>query len=149
MQPTKLNPPHYFLIAILVMLGLKFIPAAPWLSAPWYWVIGVLLILAGTGCTGQGARLFSKAGTQLVPFSESTTLVTDGLYAYTRNPMYLGLTVALAGVAFLLNERWPWLVLPGFAAVIQLRFIHYEEQLMETTFGDAYLAYKSRVRRWL
>ncbi len=75
--------------------------------------------------------------------------MTDGLYAYTRNPMYLGLVIALAGVAFLLNERWPWLVVPGFAALLQWRFIHHEEQLMETTFGDAYLDYKSRVRRWL
>ncbi len=149
MQPTKFNPPRYFLLAILLMLGLDFLPAAPLLSAPWYWAIGVLLFLVGTGCTGQGARLFSQAGTNIVPFSESTTLVTHGLYAYTRNPMYLGMVIALAGIAFFLNERWPWLVIPAFAALIQWRFIHHEEQLMENTFGDAYLAYKSRVRRWL
>lgn len=150
MQPAKVNPPKYFFIAILVMLGLKWmIPAAPLLSAPWYWAIGCVLVLLGTGCTGLGARLFSKAGTNLVPFSESTVLVTHGLYRFTRNPMYLGMVIALAGVALLLNERWPWLVLPAFAALIQLRFIRFEEELMESTFGDAYLAYKSRVRRWL
>lgn len=149
MQPAKLNPPYYCLIAILVMLGLKFIPAAPLVSAPWSWALGGVLCLSGIGCTGLGARLFSKAGTNLVPFTASTALVTHGLYAYTRNPMYLGMVMALAGVAFLLNERWPWLVLPAFAAVIQLRFIRYEEQLLESTFGGAYLAYKRRVRRWL
>ncbi|ETX01516.1 MAG: hypothetical protein ETSY2_37105 [Candidatus Entotheonella gemina] len=149
MQPAKVNPPCYFLMAILVMLGLKWIPAVPLLSGPWYWAIGGLLLILGSGCTGLGARLFRKAGTNLVPFSESTALVIHGLYNYTRNPMYLGMVIALAGVAFLLNERWPWLVLPVFAAIIQLRFIRYEEQLMEDTFGDAYVDYKSRVRRWL
>ncbi|ETW93546.1 methyltransferase family protein [Candidatus Entotheonella palauensis] len=131
------------------MLGLKWLPAAPLLPAPWHWIIGGLLFLAGTRCTGLDAQLFRKAGTNLVPFSESTTLVTHGLYRYTRNPMYLGLVIALAGIAFMLNERWPWLVLPVFAAVIQWRFIRFEERLMETTFGDDYLAYQRRVRRWL
>ncbi len=149
MQTAKVNPPHYLLIAILVMLGLKFLPAAPLLLGPWHWTIGVLFLMIGSGCTGLAARGFRKAGTNLVPFSESTALVTHGLYNYTRNPMYLGMVIVLAGIAFILNERWPWLVLPAFAALIQLRFIRYEEQLMEATFGDEYRAYKGRVRRWL
>ncbi len=148
MKPAKLNPPHYFLLAVLAMLALDLLPAEPILSQPWPWV-GVLIFIIGASCTGLGVRRFRKAETNLVPFSESTALVTHGLYAYTRNPMYLGMVVALAGVALLLNERWPWLVLPVFAAVIQFRFIRFEEQLMETTFGDDYLAYKARVRRWL
>ena len=149
MQPVKINPPHYFLLTLLVMWGLKLVPATPLLPAPWYWAIGGFLFLLGAACTGWGARSFSKAGTNLIPFSPSTTLVTHGLYTYTRNPMYLGLVIALAGIAFFLNERWPWLALPVFAAVIQWRFIRYEEQQMETTFGSAYLDYKERVRRWL
>lgn len=148
MKQAKLNPPHYFLLAILAMLALDFLPADPLLPQPWPW-IGVLLFLIGVSCTGLGVRRFRKAETNLVPFSESIALVTTGLYAYTRNPMYLGMVIALAGIALMFNERWPWLVLPVFAAVIQLRFIRFEEQLMEQTFGDAYLDYKSRVRRWL
>ena len=148
MKRAKLNPPHYFLLAIVAMLALDFLPADPLLSQPWLW-IGALIIFFGASCTVQAALRFRKAETNLVPFSESTALVTHGLFAYTRNPMYLGMVIALAGVATLFNERWPWLVLPVFAAVIQFRFIRLEEKLMEETFGETYLTYKSRVRRWL
>lgn len=148
MKPVKLNPPHYLMLAIIAMIVLNQLPAEPLLRRPLTWV-GVLLLIFGILCTVQAALAFRKARTNLVPFTESTALVTHGLFAYTRNPMYLGMLILLAGIAVLLNERWPWLVLPAFAAVIQFRFIHFEEQLMEQTFGDEYLAYKSRVRRWL
>ena len=148
MQPAKLNPPHYLLLAIIAMLALDLIPAEPLLSRPWFWV-GTFVLIFGVMCTVQAALWFRKAGTNLRPFTESTALVTNGLFAHTRNPMYLGMIIALAGLALILNERWPWLVLPAFAAVIQYRFIHFEEQLMEQTFGDDYRTYKSRVRRWL
>ena len=148
MKTAKLNPPHYLLMAIMAMLALDFLPAEPLLPWPWLWG-GAALCLFGVMCTVQAALWFRKAGTNLRPFTESTTLVTDGLFAYTRNPMYLGMMLALGGLAFILNERGPWLVLPAFAAVIEFRFIRFEEQLMEKTFGADYVAYKSRVRRWL
>jgi protein-S-isoprenylcysteine O-methyltransferase Ste14 len=63
--------------------------------------------------------------------------------------MYLGMVLALVGTALLLNEAWPWLVPCAFVAVLYLRFIRHEEVLMARTFGDAYLEYRQRVRRWI
>ena len=92
---------------------------------------------------------FTRAGTPVVPFERSTTLVTGGSYRFTRNPMYLGMVLLLSGVAALLGTLSPWLVIPIFTAVIQTNFIRGEERFLEELFGDSYRAYKTRVRRWI
>ena len=95
------------------------------------------------------SRQFTVVGTNIVPLTRSSSLVTNGAFALTRNPMYLGMVLALIGTALLLNAPWPWLVPCAFAAVLYFRFIRHEEALMAQTFGDAYLQYKQRVRRWI
>jgi protein-S-isoprenylcysteine O-methyltransferase Ste14 len=85
----------------------------------------------------------------VVPFERSTALVTDGLFRYTRNPMYLGLTLVLAGVALLLGSLGAWLPIPVFVAIIQVNFIAGEERFLTELFGEEYLVYKQRTRRWL
>ena len=57
--------------------------------------------------------------------------------------------VLLVGAALLIARPWPWLVVPAFVAVLQMRFIRHEERLMEQTFGEAYRAYRARTRRWI
>lgn len=148
-SPRKVNPPHYFLLALLFMVGAAQLPwGSGLLPAPWPWS-GVVPIVVGIAITALGARQFGKAGTNIVPLTESSTLVTDGMFAFTRNPMYLGMLLALAGAAILLNGVWPWLVLAAFLLVIRLHFVRHEETLMERTFGEQYVAYKRRVRRWI
>ncbi len=95
------------------------------------------------------ARQFARVGTNIIPLTPSSALVTDGVFAYTRNPMYLGMFMTLAGVAIVLDRAWPWLVPVVFFFVIRLRFVRHEEHLMETTFGEAYRAYRARVRRFV
>ena len=150
MTPRKINPPHYFLLALLLDVALW---RAPWLAIdvlpePWRW-LGVLPIAIGVGLAFAGAGRFSRAGTNIVPLTKSSALVTEGPFRFTRNPMYLGMTLVLVGVAFLANRPLPWLVVPIFIAILWLRFVRHEETLMEETFGDAYRAYRARVRRWL
>jgi protein-S-isoprenylcysteine O-methyltransferase Ste14 len=115
----------------------------------WWHLAGLIPIAFGGGLLLLAARQFSKAETNIVPLTRSTALVTDGMFSLTRNPMYLGMTSALVGTAVLLNGYLPWLVILPFVLVIRLRFIRHEEPLMEETFGEDYLAYISRVRRWL
>jgi len=148
LSPPRLLPPHYFLLALLVIFGLGWWGSGSLLPDPWPW-LGVIPVLAGLWLAIAGARQFARAETNIVPFTESTTLVTDGVFAYTRNPMYLGMVLVLAGAALLTNVAVAWLVVVGFAVFIQQRFIRHEERLMEETFGDEYRAYKARVRRWL
>jgi protein-S-isoprenylcysteine O-methyltransferase Ste14 len=148
MTPRKINPPHYFLLALVLMIGSRFaIVEAPLLGV-WAW-IGVAPVVAGLAIAVFAARQFARAGTNIVPLTASTALVVDGMFAWSRNPMYLGMTAVLVGTALLLDRALPWLVVVAFVATLRLRFIRHEERLMEATFGAAYLAYKQRVRRWL
>jgi protein-S-isoprenylcysteine O-methyltransferase Ste14 len=147
-KPRRINPPHYFLLALPAMWLLSRLQGSAWPPGPWS-LLGIVPLLTGVGIAFAAARRFSVVGTNIVPLTRSSALVTDGPFAYTRNPMYLGLVLALVGVALLLARPWPWLVVPVFAILLQLRFIRHEERLMADTFGAAYEAYRGRTRRWI
>ena len=147
MKPPKILPPHYFVLSVLLIVGIGWVEGGNLLPQPWPY-FGALLILIGVIIAAQGSRLFVRAGTNIIPFSESSALVTSGVFAYSRNPMYTGLVLALGGTAVIMNGILPWIVVMAFIAVIRGYFIRNEEILMERTFGEAYLSYKARVRRW-
>ncbi len=148
MTPPKILPPHYFLLSLAIIVAVGLLEDGGLLPSPWQY-LGTLPILIGVAAATQGSRLFARAGTNIIPFTESTALVTSGVFSISRNPMYTGMVLALAGTALVMNGWWPWLVVVGFTAVIRGLFIRTEERLMEETFGDAYLAYKQQVRRWI
>ena len=148
LTPPRLLPPHYFVLALAAMLAFGYLDGSRVLPGHWH-LVGIAPILAGLVLAARGSRLFARAGTNIVPFTPSSALVTEGVFAISRNPMYAGMVLALTGVALLLNGWLPWLTLLPFVAIIRFYFVANEERLMEATFGDDYLAYKSRVRRWL
>jgi protein-S-isoprenylcysteine O-methyltransferase Ste14 len=76
-------------------------------------------------------------------------LVTHGVFAFSRNPMYLSMMLGLLGVFVALGSLTPLAAVPVFFLIIRRRFIAVEERMLEEAFGDDYRAYKSRVRRWL
>ena len=76
-------------------------------------------------------------------------ITTEGPFRYSRNPGYLALAMLYAGIAVLRNSLWAILLLPVMLGVIQREVIGREERYLERTFGEAYLAYKARVRRWV
>ena len=92
---------------------------------------------------------FLKAKTGVVPFSESTTLITEGFYKYTRNPMYVGMNSFLLGLLIILNNPLNFIFLIVFFFIVRNMFVIKEEVQMEETFGEEYLIYKDKVRRWL
>jgi len=144
-----LMPPVVLLLAVLVMIGLHVsIPVVEWAGLP-VRLLGGVLVLLGL-CTVLGcARLFSLAGTTVRPFQESQSLVARGPYRFSRNPIYLAMVVALVGVALLLGSISPFAAIPVFLLVIQERFIKVEEKMLEARFGEEYLRYCGRVRRWV
>ena len=148
MTPRKINPPHYFLMSLIAMACLRVLVEGAPLLGTLSW-LGAAPILGGIAVAILAARQFERAGTNIVPLTPSTTLVTDGMFAWSRNPMYSSMTAILIGTAMLLDRAWPWIVVPVFVAILRLHFIRHEERLMEATFGQAYLDYKRRVRRWL
>ena len=99
--------------------------------------------------TASSAGAFKRAGTPVVPFETSTALVIRGWYRVTRNPMYLGLALVLAGVGVLQGSVGALLPLPVFIAILHFRFILGEERLLEELFGEEFRAYRLRVRRWI
>jgi protein-S-isoprenylcysteine O-methyltransferase Ste14 len=105
----------------------------------------------GLGLTVAAAAAFrfARHGTSVHPFHQPTALVTDGPYRITRNPMYLGMVIALLGIAVWLGSLTPLLVIPVFARLIQRLFITNEERRLSDVFGAAYHEYRNRVRRWL
>ncbi len=142
-------PPVYFLLAILSMAALdRWLPIAALLDQPWTY-LGLIDILAGVGLAVWAARLFSRAGTGLKPFTPSTAVVLKGPFRFTRNPMYLGMMIVLVGGFLLLGSLGPILVIPVFFWWIHTHFVLPEEAHMERHLGQAYLDYKQSVRRWI
>jgi protein-S-isoprenylcysteine O-methyltransferase Ste14 len=148
-RKRKIIPPVWFLLTLLAMWIVdRWLPIVEFASAAAR-VVGGILVVAGIGISVHASNAFKRAGTPVVPFERSTALVTDGLFRYTRNPMYLGLTLVLAGVALLLGSLGAWLPIPVFVAIIQVNFIAGEERFLTELFGEEYLVYKQRTRRWL
>jgi len=149
MKRKPIMPPIYLFVAILVMVGLhRFLPVRKVLVSPYNYA-GVPALLVGLVLNVWCSGLFGKAKTTVKPFEQSSRLVTEGPYRYSRHPMYLGMALCLAGLAVLLGTVTPVLVVPVFVRLLGKKFIKAEERAMEETFGDAYREYKQRVRPWL
>ena len=112
-------------------------------------VAGAILFAAGAVIAGWGLVIFYKARTTTVPGKSSLTLVTWGPYRLTRNPMYVGLTLAYLGEAGLLKQIWPVLLLPLTIGYLHWVVIPVEEAKLKEVFPDEYEQYRSRVRRWI
>lgn len=94
-------------------------------------------------------KLFQEKKTPIRPTDEPSTLVADGPFRFSRNPMYLGIILMLTGVAVWVGSLPMFLAPIAFFIVLSIVFIPHEEKTLERIFGDAYRDYKSKVRRWL
>ncbi len=148
-EQRKIVPPVYMLIALLAMVGLHYAIPLAQLVAPPVSYLGLAPLFVGITIAATAARMFDRAGTPIRPFERSTKLVTSGLYRYTRNPMYVGLTLILIGVWFLLGTASALLPIAIFIWIIQEGFIRGEERFLDEIFGEEYRGYKTRVRRWI
>lgn len=113
--------------------------------------ISLILIGAGLAIAGAGVVEFRRAQTTVNPHrpKHTSTLVTTGIYRRTRNPMYLGLLLLLSAWAFYLGAWLGFAPLALFVLYMDRFQIEPEEHALSVTFGDAFSAYRSRVRRWL
>jgi protein-S-isoprenylcysteine O-methyltransferase Ste14 len=111
----------------------------------------VVIALAGAAMALAGDLEFKRARTTINPFKpeNSTALVTSGIYRFTRNPMYVGLTLLLLGWAAFLCSAWAFLGPVIFVLYIGRFQIAPEERVLSAKFGAAYTEYTARVKRWL
>ncbi|HVM79915.1 MAG TPA: isoprenylcysteine carboxylmethyltransferase family protein [Stellaceae bacterium] len=110
---------------------------------------GAVLIASGLVLAGLGFRELRRVGTNIAPHLPSTALATGGVYGYTRNPLYVALTLFYLGIAAGTNDLWQLLLLAPLLVVMRHGVIGREERYLEAKFGDAYRQYKQRVRRWV
>ena len=111
--------------------------------------IGVGMMFVGVVLAAWGIVTFRRARTAMIPHHAASQLVTNGPYRFTRNPMYVGLTIAYIGGAAVINSGWPLILLPVVIIVLVRSVVSREEQYLSDAFGDQYAAYRTRVRRWL
>lgn len=145
----RILPPRLFLLCVLAMAALWWwLPGPRIVPAPYNWG-GVFLVVAGLSISVLGSRQFSRARTNILTFNDPDALVRDGLFALSRNPMYLGFALCLLGVAVALGTLTPLAAPATFVVVAELWYVRFEEKAMLRVFGEAYEDYRRKVRRWL
>jgi protein-S-isoprenylcysteine O-methyltransferase Ste14 len=110
--------------------------------------IGAVIALSGLVTTSAGRRALIKSGTNVSPSQPTTRLVTDGVFGRTRNPLYVGVSVALCGLALIFDLDWILLLIVPSCTFLHFAVVRREERYLERKFGDAYRHYKARVPRY-
>ena len=123
----------------------------PKIEIKWGDVFGSTIIIFGIIIILSAIVLFKKYKTTITPLkpSKATKLITDGIYKFSRNPMYLGLLLVLLGISFMINIIGGFLLIPLFILYLNLFQIIPEENAMVDLFKDEFLEYKENVRRWI
>ncbi len=143
------HPPVVYLLALLVAVGLNFLWPIPVLPEWWGVILGVLVIALGVAIMPAVLLWFRRAGTAFDPHKPATALITDGPYRFSRNPAYVALTLWYLGIGLVLNNVWVLLLVLPPVLIMDRRAIPREERHLEEKFGQEYVRYKARVRRWL
>ena len=149
MKLPRIFPPVYFLAHLGLALALRrFLPTP--ISLP------ELHLQAGRGLLWIGVAIalsamvsFRRHRTTVIPFSRSEALIQTGPFRWSRNPIYLGEAVILAGACVKFGHILPWLVLPVFVIGVNRFIIKWEEAALLARFGDVYSTYCQQTRRWL
>lgn len=150
----KRLPPDAYALAVLAvaiaggwLFPLAFLPAPGLLSIVTW--LGVVVALAGFLLEAAAARALVSAATPVRPFTAPNALVTTGPFAWSRNPLYVGMLILIAGVALALSLEWGLLLVPLLWLCLDRLVIPHEETALREAFGAAFDGYAQRVRRWL
>lgn len=146
----KLLPPILFLIFVICMGLICWITDSFQQIYYPYILAGLPAVVIGLLLAATGKRLFKKLNTNIMTFDEPNMLVTQGVYQYTRNPMYLGFSIAMIGFSVLMGAAISSFLLTATFIIITDRwYIAFEEQVMLSKFGQDYEVYCQKVRRWI
>ena len=148
--PGVIAPPPLIYLGFLVIgLVLDHFWPVRFLPDGWRIALAAVLIIAAGTLIALGLREFKRIGTQVSPHQPSTALATSGIYAHTRNPLYLALTLIYLGIAAATNALWMLVLVVPLVIVIRYGVIQREERYLRVRFGEEYRQYKARVRRWM
>jgi len=142
-------PPLILGAAIALGLILNYFWPAKVLTRSLAVPLGILIVFVAVAIGILAVREMVTASTPLDVRKRSTRIVTSGVFQQSRNPIYLGMVLLCTGVAFLVDSLWLLGLVPLFAAILQKGVIEPAEAYLERNFGEEYLRYKARVRRWI
>jgi protein-S-isoprenylcysteine O-methyltransferase Ste14 len=142
-------PPLYYVAGFGLGLLLDNLVPFPVGGRPATAVAGAAVAAAGLALNFAGVAAVIKHRTTIVPHHPVATLVSNGGYRFSRNPMYTGLGIAYLGAALLLGSWWPVVLWPLVMLAVDRLVIRPEETYLSERFGRAYSGYRARVRRWL
>ncbi len=148
---VRLPPPLVYLggVALGVLLHAVALPLP--LGLPGAWRIGLAALAAGLGIALLAGAFghFQRTGQDPKPWLATPEIISEGVYRFTRNPMYVSMALLQLAIGVGLGNGWILLLVPVVAAVVQRTAIRHEEAYLEAKFRETYLAYKRQVRRWL
>jgi protein-S-isoprenylcysteine O-methyltransferase Ste14 len=152
-RPNSLPwPPMIFLAAIVGGVLLNVAYPLPWPGQPASGIllaIGCVLVAAFVGLNISAITTMRRAGTTVRPDRGADHLVTDGIFAFSRHPLYLAGTLLVLGIGLVTGIAWFLLLAVMAAFAVQKLAIEREERHLQARFGAQYLEYARRVRRWI
>ncbi|MDP6414864.1 MAG: isoprenylcysteine carboxylmethyltransferase family protein [Gammaproteobacteria bacterium] len=146
---VKFPPPAIFVILIFVGAGLDYVWPLGLGVADSFEALGIAITLFGVTVAILVNGTFKREGTAIEPWKPTTKLITTGLYAWTRNPIYLGFCLFNIGIGIASNSFWILITFIPGAFLVYYIAIAKEEAYLQEKFGDEYRDYVARVRRWL
>ncbi len=145
----KFPPP----LLVLGIIGCTYLVDSalrlPIVSGDELWLAGIAIIVLAFLFVVVALLHFHKAKTQVEPWRPTTSIIQQGVFRYSRNPIYLAFCIATIGIGLVSNSWWIVMSTLPLACLLQQLVIRREEDYLENKFGDEYLDYKRRVRRWL
>jgi protein-S-isoprenylcysteine O-methyltransferase Ste14 len=115
----------------------------------WGKAVGLLVIAVGVFLAAWAVHAFDRAKTSPKPHKPTTAIVTSGPFRFTRNPIYIAFTLVQLGIALIAASGWILALIVPALVVIRTGVIAREERYLERKFGEVYLSFKRRVRRWV
>lgn len=143
------RPPLIYLAFLAAGLGLGYGWPAPFVADAARYPLSGTLCALGVALAVFAFRRFRRAGTNVQTWKASTALVAEGPFRFSRNPIYVALTLIYCGIGVAADSGWVLGLAVPLLAVMRYGVIAPEERYLEAKFGDAYRDYKGRVRRWL
>lgn len=148
---AKVNfpPPLMLLLSVFAGWGMDYLYPTRLLEPPLNKIVGSILIALGVGMILYSSRLFKKFQTEIKPWKTTLRIITAGIYSFSRNPIYLAFVLIGLGFALVINSWWSLSFLVPFVLFLNNWVIRKEEVYLESKFGEEYLSYKAKVRRWI
>lgn len=146
----KILPPFWFFGFLALGIAAHYLASGTRVFEYPIPLLGIIAVIGGFALTLVASSIFSQENTEILPASPANrVLVTRGPFRFTRNPMYLGMILALLGVALYVGSLPPYLAVIADFVVLNFFFIPFEERKMHRQFRGEYEAYLRRVRRWV